>query len=304
MPAMDRKEVEAKAKALQKATASEEPAKNILKLLNDLRTGVVATEELLRSTKVGIIVNKSKQHSNADVARLASEIVSKWRTDVNKQKSGSTPKRTNGTASPAPNATDKSKPSVPPDQRTWRKEGLDINGRTGDKTRDNCMGLIYDGLCHMSEEPSSTILKCAAEVERAAFAEFGPEIGEAYRTKLRSLYQNLKNKSNPGLRKRVLSGEIAPERFVTMSHEELKSAERRAEDEKIQKENMDMAMVAQAEKSISSSLQCGKCGQRMVSYSQAQTRSADEPMTTFCECQVCAHRWKVRPVPDVGRCCS
>ena len=110
---------------------------------------------------------------------------------------------------------------------------------------------------------------------------------------MRSLYQNLKNKSNPGLRKRVLSGEISPERFVVMTHEELKSAERRAEDEKIQKENMDMAMVAQAERSISSSLQCGKCGQRKVSYSQAQTRSADEPMTTFCECTVCGNRWKV-----------
>lgn len=30
-------------------------------------------------------------------------------------------------------------------------------------------------------------------------------------------------------------------------------------------------------------MQCGKCGQKKVSYSQAQTRSADEPMTTFCE---------------------
>ncbi len=131
------------------------------------------------------------------------------------------------------------------------------------------------------------------EVERAAFTEFGPEIQEAYKSKMRSLYQNLKNKSNPGLRKRVLSGEISPERFVVMTHEELKSAERRAEDEKIQKENMDMAMVAQAERSISSSLQCGKCGQRKVSYSQAQTRSADEPMTTFCDCTVCGNRWKV-----------
>jgi transcription elongation factor S-II len=39
-------------------------------------------------------------------------------------------------------------------------------------------------------------------------------------------------------------------------------------------------------------LTCGKCGQKKVSYSQAQTRSADEPMTTFCECTVCGNRWK------------
>ena len=27
---------------------------------------------------------------------------------------------------------------------------------------------------------------------------------------------------------------------------------------------------------------------------QAQTRSADEPMTTFAYCLTCGHRWKVR----------
>lgn len=37
---------------------------------------------------------------------------------------------------------------------------------------------------------------------------------------------------------------------------------------------------------------CGKCKQSKVAYSQAQTRSADEPLTTFCECTMCGHRWK------------
>lgn len=94
------------------------------------------------------------------------------------------------------------------------------------------------------------------------------------------------------LRVRVLSGDITPERFVRMTLEELKSPERREEDKLLQKINMDKAMVAQEEKSISSALTCSKCKQKKVSYSQAQTRSADEPMTTFCECTVCGNRWK------------
>lgn len=162
---MELQEVNAKSKALQKATAAGESPANILKILNDLKTGVAATEDLLRSTKIGVIVNKSKQHKNPDVARLASEIVSKWRNDVTKKKPATPAKRTNGTASPAPNtALEKPKSTVPPDQRTWRKDGIDIT-KTGDKTRDNCVGLIYDGLCHMSEEsehphpPPSTNLK-------------------------------------------------------------------------------------------------------------------------------------------------
>jgi DNA-directed RNA polymerase subunit M/transcription elongation factor TFIIS len=102
---------------------------------------------------------------------------------------------------------------------------------------------------------------------------------------MRSLFQNLKNKSNPELRVRVYNGEIKPEDFVTYNHEQLKSAERKAEDARIMKENMDKAMVPQAEKSVSTALTCGKCGKQRVSYSQAQTRSADEPMTTFCLCR-------------------
>ena len=72
----------------------------------------------------------------------------------------------------------------------------------------------------------------------------------------------------------------------------MKSKEMKAEDAALQKENMRTAMVAQEEKSVSSQLKCGKCGMRKVSYTQAQTRSADEPMTTFCECMNCGNRWK------------
>jgi len=39
-------------------------------------------------------------------------------------------------------------------------------------------------------------------------------------------------------------------------------------------------------------LTCGKCKKRDVTYNQMQTRSADEPMTTFCFCNICGHRWK------------
>jgi transcription elongation factor S-II len=136
------------------------------------------------------------------------------------------------------------------------------------------------------------VLRIARDVELAAYNAYRSETNDQYKTKLRSLYQNLKNKSNPQLRKRILTGEITAKRFVVMTHEELKSAERRAEDERLEKENMREAMVAQVPKSISATLTCGKCRQKKVSYSQAQTRSADEPMTTFCECNHCGNRWK------------
>ena len=39
-------------------------------------------------------------------------------------------------------------------------------------------------------------------------------------------------------------------------------------------------------------LKCGKCKQYKTSYYQLQTRSADEPMTTFATCHNCDHKWK------------
>lgn len=302
---MDAKEIESKTKALTKATTQNEPASVITGMLKELQQGVRASEDLLRSTRVGIIVNKFKQHKSPEVARLASEIVSRWRTEVNKQKQGTgaaasrgssgSPRPANGTGTSTPAAvtpSDKaSKLSVPPDKRTWKADGVDI-AVTSNKTRDNCVGLMYDGLCVGSTESPKTVLAKASAVEAAAFDTLGPETKEPYKTKMRSLYQNLKNKSNPKLRVRVVSNDITPDQFVRMSHEELRSDQQREEDERIRKENMDKAMVAQAERSISTSLQCGKCGQRKVTYTEAQTRSADEPMTLFCTCLNCGKSWR------------
>lgn len=306
---MDAREIETKAKALTKAVSSSETPATIVGLLKNLQKGVKPTEDLLRSTKIGIVVNKLKQHKSPDVARLSSEIVSRWRSEINKQKgspSSPSPKPTpNGAATPvatttananantnANAASDKmEKSTVPPEKRSWKADGVDIKV-TGNKTRDSCVGLIYDGLSLNSTETPRAVLTKASAVEAAAYKHLGPETKEQYRTKMRSLYQNLRNKANPGLRVRVLSDEVTPEQFVRMSHEELKSDEQRELDRKIQKENMDKAMVAKAERSISKSLQCGKCGQRKVTYTEAQTRSADEPMTLFCTCLACGKSWR------------
>ena len=37
---------------------------------------------------------------------------------------------------------------------------------------------------------------------------------------------------------------------------------------------------------------CGKCNSTKTTYYQMQTRSADEPMTTFVTCMSCNNRWK------------
>ena len=304
--ALDRKEVLDRGHTLQTALQTSVSAANIVSLLKELQKGVRPTEELLRKTQIGKIVNRCKQHRAPDVAKLASEIVSKWRHQVQEQKlanggssgSGTPNARANGTASPAPQKSapaPKPESAVPPDKRTWKTDKIPRPDLTDDAARNNCIGLMYDGLCQNSTNPSKQILESAKAIEQAALdlpAANGSSAAASYRDKIRSLYQNLRNKSNPELKVKVLSGEISAKRLVEMTHEELKSQQQKATDAAIAKENMNNAMVAQEEKSMSTSLQCGKCGQKKVSYSQAQTRSADEPMTTFCECLACGNRWK------------
>jgi transcription elongation factor S-II len=239
-------------------------------------------------------VSKQKTNTNKDVARLAAEIVAKWKKTVTAEQeakkrkmAGSSPLKAESPAA----ANDVKKFTGDIAKRRWEVEKVDTK-RTGIPTRDACIGLLYNGLAFMSNEASVHVIIKAMEVEAAAYEAFNGETPE-YKSKLRSLYQNLKAISNRELGPRVMSGEITAAQFVVMTHEELKSAERRKIDEKLAEENMKKAQVPMAEKSISDALRCGKCGQKKVSYTQAQTRSADEPMTTFCECTVCGNRWKV-----------
>lgn len=307
---MDEREVRSKGDALQKAISSRETAGNILGILKDLQKGVKPSEELLRKTQIGKIVNKIKSLQGVDPAipRLASEIVGQWRNSVKPKQapqSGST--TPNGQKSPAPvppsshpKSDSKLPTGVPLDKRTWKTDKIDKANLTSEAGRNNSIGLLYDGLVTGSSHPPAHVLSTARAVEQAVYnlpassAEnsSAPHTTDVYKEKIRSLYQNLKNKANPDLRTRILNEQISAQRFATMTHEEMKSEEQQAEDEKLKKENLSNAMVPVDEVSMSDYLECGRCKQKKVSFTQAQTRSADEPMTTFCKCLNCGNRWK------------
>jgi transcription elongation factor S-II len=305
---MDRREILSKGAALQKAISAREPTSTIINILNDLKVNVKPTEELLRATGIGKVVNKVKGINTVDpsVQQLASEIISRWRHVVNEQKmanSGAgtpTPNgaRSNGTSSPGPPAKPAPKPSssgIDPTKRNWKVDKAPRDEATSDTSRNNCVGLLYDGLCLGSTQPMTEIFDIAKAIEAAVLAlpdANNSPAAPAYKEKIRSLFQNLKNKSNPKLRTRILSGEISPKRFANMSPDEMKSQEQRDEDARMQKENLNNAMTPQEAQSVSSSIECPKCHKKSVTYTQAQTRSADEPMTNFCECQNCSYRWK------------
>ncbi|KAK8927497.1 Transcription elongation factor S-II [Metarhizium anisopliae] len=298
---MDQRELESRVKALTKSVAANEPPENAIKLLESLKKDAKPTEEMLRATKAGVFVAKLRANPNKEIARSAAELVIKWKKLVEQEKASRAQRPKMGSPAAAPasspvpqagSATGAKKAFTgDPEKRSFTADGVELK-RTSSGVRDRCIGLIYNGLAYRSTESPDDVIARAVAVEHAVFIEFKEDEGEGYKKKIRSLFANLKTKSNKDLGKRVMSGDISPEKFAKMTDEELKSEDQRKKEIELEKENMKRAQVPMAEKSISDSLECGRCKMKKVSYTQAQTRSADEPMTTFCECMNCGHRWK------------
>ncbi|KAG4302145.1 hypothetical protein PCK1_001417 [Pneumocystis canis] len=292
---MDIVEVRKVHKVLQKAFQERNQAE-IIDILKLLKKEIVVSESLLVDTKLGITVGKLRNYSEKYVADLAKEIVKKWKDDMNITKNlKKTTKNIINTSetisvSSSLNTLEKTTDSTINSTTNLKKDPIQKN-ITGDKIRDNCIYLIYNALIHDPEE-SDIALSRAKAIDEYVFNSCLKKTDGSYRQKMRSLLLNLKDKNNPGLRKNVINGELSVPRLCTMTPQEMASKERREEDKKIEEMNLFKAQGAKPVKAVTDLFQCGKCRQRKVSYYQMQTRSADEPMTTFCECQICDNRWK------------
>ncbi|KAF9449213.1 transcription elongation factor [Macrolepiota fuliginosa MF-IS2] len=273
---------------------------DIIGVLTILKTQQNVTEAILRETKAGLAVGKLRSHASKEVADLAKEIVKKWKTAVEKAKHGSsggtTPKPTNGKPFDRKSSTSNASTPVTPTamlgkQETRTSKSDAIKGGTGDSTRDKCTELIYDALASDSSAPIELVLSRARGIEKCVYNDNGGTTA-VYKQKIRTLFVNLKDKNNPGLRETVVSGDLAVERFTKMTSQEMASEERKAADSKIKEENLFKSLSAAEQQAETDAFQCSRCKQRKCRYRQAQTRSADEPMTTFVTCTNCGNRWK------------
>ncbi|PSS33244.1 Transcription elongation factor TFIIS like [Actinidia chinensis var. chinensis] len=103
---------------------------------------------------------------------------------------------------------------------------------------------------------------------------------------------NIRDTKNPDFRRKVLLGHVKPERILEMSTPEMVSDQRQLENEKIKKRALFECERAGAPKATTDQFKCSKCGKKETAYHQMQTRSADEPMTTFVTCVTCGKNWK------------
>lgn len=114
-----------------------------------------------------------------------------------------------------------------------------------------------------------------------------PYFVEIYIDRFRSIFMNLQKTD---LLNNIEEKKIKPEDVAFMTHQEMrpkkwdKFIETKIKRDKYKFENNIEAST--------DSFTCRKCKSNKCSYYQMQTRSADEPMTTFVSCISCGSRWK------------
>ena len=116
---------------------------------------------------------------------------------------------------------------------------------------------------------------------------------QIYMNRFRSIYNNINPKSstyNKTLLRKLKNKKLKPQKLAFMTHQEMNP--------KIWKELVDAKIkrdknLTEVDMSAATDeFKCYKCKKRVCTYYELQTRSADEPMTTFITCLNCGNRWK------------
>jgi transcription elongation factor S-II len=114
-----------------------------------------------------------------------------------------------------------------------------------------------------------------------------PYYVQIYLDRLRTIYINLAKLT---LLTSVKDGTVTVKTLAFMTHQEMQPEKW---DALIQaKIKKDKSKYDTQQEAMTDTFKCRKCHSNKCSYYQMQTRSADEPMTTFVTCIECANRWK------------
>uniref|UniRef100_A0A1A8PJY2 Transcription elongation factor n=1 Tax=Nothobranchius rachovii TaxID=451742 RepID=A0A1A8PJY2_9TELE len=164
---------------------------------------------------------------------------------------------------------------------------------TGDSIRDKCIEMLAAALRTDNDykDFGTNCDSMAAEIEDHIYQE-NKATDMKYKNRVRSRISNLKDPKNPELRRNVLAGSIELSRIATMSAEEMASNELKKLRNVLTQEAIREHQMAKTGGTTTDLLQCSKCKKKNCTYNQVQTRSADEPMTTFVLCNECGNRWK------------
>ncbi|XP_051878902.1 transcription elongation factor A protein 1 isoform X2 [Pristis pectinata] len=263
------------------------------------------TLELLQSTRIGMSVNAiRKQSKEEDVISLAKSLIKSWKKLLDGptvEKSTEEKKKDSvSLAQNSPEAKEESSGSNSSNSHEafyspspFQLKSYPQAPFTTDSVRIKCREMLAAAMKTDGDYIAigSDCDELGAQIEESVYQEF-KNTDMKYKNRVRSRIANLKDSKNPNLRRNVLCGNIAPDRLAKMTAEEMASDELKEMRKALTKEAIREHQMAKTAGTDTDLFKCGKCKMKNCTYTQVQTRSADEPMTTFVVCNNCGNRWK------------
>ncbi|XP_072270467.1 transcription elongation factor A protein 2 isoform X1 [Pyxicephalus adspersus] len=290
MAAPEVEEVLRIARKLDKMVAkkSMDGALDLLKQLKNMTMSL----DLLQSTRIGMSVNAlRKQTNDEEVITLSKSLIKSWKKllDGSDQR-GKDKSQSSSSSKDSSSAKKNEAPKTPTTPKMTRFPPLPV---TSDSVRTKCREMLTQALQtdgdHIAIGADCELI--AAQIEEVIFGEVR-NTDMKYKNRVRSRIANLKDSKNPDLRKNVLCGGITPEQIAVMTCEEMASNELKEMRKAMTKAAIEEHQMARTGGTQTDLFTCGKCKKKNCTYTQVQTRSADEPMTTFVVCNECGNRWK------------
>lgn len=272
-------------KQLDKMTADGADQTQALDLLNAL--GKLAINlQILTNTRIGMTVNALRKSSrDEEIITLAKSLIKTWKKLLD---TGDKKKE------PVETSSQKEERKMEKERDKAREQSNIKASFTGDEVRSRCRDLLLAAIKGEELPQGIEESRCddlATSLEEAIFGQF-KSTNPKYKNQVRSRVFNLKDKKNAELREALLLGTITSERLAVMTSAEMASDQVKKEREQYIKDGINDSALAIAQGTKSTLIKCGGCGKSNTTYHQAQTRSADEPMTTFVLCNECGKRWK------------
>ncbi|CAF2955457.1 unnamed protein product [Rotaria sp. Silwood2] len=297
-------------KMIDKSEVDETIARDLLIRLQESRI----TLSILQKTGIGKTVNNLRRViANEDLSTVAKSLLKNWKKLVPESSTSVPGNKDDKQSTPTNNNNNNNNNNSQQSQETNINVGKNLESsksferqpsqsasscyppsQTHDEIRLKSRDLVANAFS-ASELPegSADPVELAGRVEDAIFKEL-KDTGVKYRNRVRSRISNLKDLKNPNLRINVLLGFITPERLAVLTAEEMASDALKQERSKLNESAINEHQLAMDEGTGTDLIQCRKCKQNNCAYTEAQTRSADEPMTLFVFCKSCGYRWKVR----------
>eukprot|EP00250_Pteridium_aquilinum_P004736 c14937_g1_i1 orf=306-1388(+) len=257
--------------------------------------GVTKSSPSVKTQKDVKVETKVKVESAASNTSTLSKVkVETQRVETVKGSSGSV-KVSNSTTMKVSNST-----TTVAETKDVKPLNLALIPKTKESTRDRLRESLAEAFAKVFTEAEGHNLvrakacdpiAVAVAVETVMFETLGLFHG-VNKMKYRSIMFNIKDTNNPDFRRKILLGDLSPSDIMNLTPDQMASDQRKMENEEIKKKALFECERGNNGQASTDQFKCGKCGQRKCTYYQMQTRSADEPMTTFVTCVNCNNRWK------------